>query len=166
MNDCVYLDKETGWCKKHSDWSDAMPVLEYCLESPCCDYRPLKDDNLDDLISRSAAIEALTNAMSMTGYQSRAIDAVRFLPTTEAKTVRHGRWIEDGCYNTCSLCGSSFDRYDDGGYYQDFDNCPKCGQPMDAKDIGVPGKICPATKLPCCDCVPGTPCAKMDGGSK
>lgn len=87
MNDCIFLDKETGWCKKHSDWSDAMPILEYCVESPCGDYRPLKDDNLDDLISRSAAIEALTNAMSMTGYQSRAIDAVRFLPIVEAVPV-------------------------------------------------------------------------------
>lgn len=99
------------------------------------------------------------------GYED-AIDEIEDAPTVEAEPVRHGRWIEDGCYNTCSLCGSSFDRYDDGGYYQDFDYCPKCGQPMDAKDIDVPGKICPATKLPCCDCVPGTPCAKMDGGSK
>lgn len=87
MNDCIYFDKKTGGCKKHSDWSDSMPILAYCLESPCGDYRPLKDDNMDDLISRSAAIEALTDAMCMTGHQSRAIDAVRFLPTVEAVPV-------------------------------------------------------------------------------
>lgn len=49
----------------------------------------------------------------------------------EVEPVRHGWWIEDGGFNTCSLCGNSFDRYDDGGYYQDFDYCPKCGAKMD-----------------------------------
>lgn len=42
---------------------------------------------MDDLISRSAAIEALKEAMCMTGYQSRAIDAVRFLPSVETVEV-------------------------------------------------------------------------------
>lgn len=43
---------------------------------------------MDDLISKSAAIEALKDAMCMTGYQSRAIDAVRFLPTIDAEPGR------------------------------------------------------------------------------
>lgn len=39
MNDCIYRDKENGWCKKMSDWSEPMPVIEYCMESPCPHYR-------------------------------------------------------------------------------------------------------------------------------
>ena len=58
-------------------------------------------------------------------------DLIDKCPTIDAEPVRHGRWIEDGGFNTCSLCGNSFDRYDDGGYYQDFDYCPKCGAKMD-----------------------------------
>ena len=56
------------------------------------------------------------------------------IPIIEAEPVRHGRLVEDCCYNTCSLCGNYFDRYDDGGYYQDFDYCPKCGAKMDLKE--------------------------------
>lgn len=35
---CKHYDAETGWCKLHSDWSEAMPVMEYCLLGPCGDY--------------------------------------------------------------------------------------------------------------------------------
>lgn len=58
-------------------------------------------------------------------------DLINKCPTIDAEPVRHGRWIEDSGFNTCSLCGNYFDRYDDGGYYQDFDYCPKCGAKMD-----------------------------------
>lgn len=42
MNDCIHFDKELGACKKRSDWSEAMPILEPCLEGPCGDYSNLK----------------------------------------------------------------------------------------------------------------------------
>lgn len=115
-------------------------------------------------------------------------------PTIEAEPVRHGRWewiINWGCtaylepiepYDAgwgCSVCGIDLMRYLQSHYpdipsylecaceeMPTLERCPCCGAEMNAKDIDVPGKICPATKLPCCDCVPGTPCAKMDGGSK
>ena len=61
-------------------------------------------------------------------------DLIDKCPTIDAEPVRHGRWIEDSGFNTCSLCGNYFDRYDDGGYYQDFDYCPKCGAKMDLKE--------------------------------
>ena len=41
MKDCKYYCKDyqlEGVCKKHSDWSEAMPVIEYCLLGPCGDY--------------------------------------------------------------------------------------------------------------------------------
>jgi hypothetical protein len=34
-NNCIHYDEENGWCKKFSDWSDAMPNIEYCIEGPC-----------------------------------------------------------------------------------------------------------------------------------
>lgn len=33
--DCLHYDDEFGCCKKLSDWSDPMPVLQPCVESPC-----------------------------------------------------------------------------------------------------------------------------------
>ena len=38
MENCKHYDKENGWCKLHSDWSEAMPVMEFCLLGPCGDY--------------------------------------------------------------------------------------------------------------------------------
>lgn len=35
MTNCKYYDAENGWCKKFSDWHDAMPDIEYCVEGPC-----------------------------------------------------------------------------------------------------------------------------------
>jgi hypothetical protein len=34
-HDCIHYDKDNGWCKKFSDWSNDMPNIEYCLEGPC-----------------------------------------------------------------------------------------------------------------------------------
>ena len=59
---------------------------------------------MDDLISRSAAIEALIDAMCMTGHQSRAIDAVRFLPTIEAEPVVRCRDCRKRRSRECPMC--------------------------------------------------------------
>ena len=32
---CRHYDKENGWCKKLSDWSEPMPVIVYCPKTPC-----------------------------------------------------------------------------------------------------------------------------------
>ena len=37
---CEYYDAELDCCKYLSDWSDAMPVLQPCVESSCKKYRP------------------------------------------------------------------------------------------------------------------------------
>ena len=39
---CEYYDEELDCCKYFSDWSDAMPVLQPCTESPCEKYRPIE----------------------------------------------------------------------------------------------------------------------------
>ena len=36
--DCKYYDTELDCCKKLSDWTDAMPVLEFCVDGPCEHY--------------------------------------------------------------------------------------------------------------------------------
>lgn len=36
--DCKHYDDEFGCCKILSDWSDPMPVLQPCVESPCKYY--------------------------------------------------------------------------------------------------------------------------------
>ena len=52
----------------------------------------------------------------------------------QCEVVRHGYWKDEGGYNVCSLCAADFDKYDDGGYLQDFDYCPKCGAKMDLEE--------------------------------
>jgi hypothetical protein len=39
VTDCVYKDKEEGWCKLRCDWSEPMPYIEYCVEGPCPDEK-------------------------------------------------------------------------------------------------------------------------------
>ena len=41
MAECIHKDIETGWCKLLSDWSDAMPVIEYCVEGACPRFEPI-----------------------------------------------------------------------------------------------------------------------------
>lgn len=43
MESCRYYDATNGWCKKLSDWRDAMPDIEYCIEGPCSYYEPKRN---------------------------------------------------------------------------------------------------------------------------
>lgn len=38
-HDCKYYDKELDCCKRFSDWTQHMPVLQPCVESPCGHYK-------------------------------------------------------------------------------------------------------------------------------
>lgn len=41
MKNCKYYCKDyqlEGMCKKHSDWSEIMPIVQYCPNSLCKDY--------------------------------------------------------------------------------------------------------------------------------
>lgn len=58
-------------------------------------------------------------------------------PTIEAEPVKHGRWVDNGCYNTCSVCENSIHAWNDDGDLQEFAYCPNCGAKMDEeKDNG------------------------------
>lgn len=56
------------------------------------------------------------------------------MPIIEVEPVRHGYWQDGGCYEICSVCGADYDKYDNGGYLQDFAYCPACGAKMDAEE--------------------------------
>ena len=71
MADCIYKDKEEGWCKLHSDWSEPMAYIEYCVEAPCPDkkittnaarIRAMSDEELSvflrEVMCKGAALEA------------------------------------------------------------------------------------------------------------
>lgn len=94
--------------------------------------------NVNDFIFDLDRVKAITNSdskmVSLIEKIQYMINEYEKQHPIDVEPVRHGRWVGDGCYNTCSLCGNYFDRYDDGGYYQDFDYCPKCGAKMDLKE--------------------------------
>lgn len=84
---------------------------------------------MDDLISRQAAIDALTTAVPTTLYD--ALRIVEGLPTIEPKK---GKWIDvmtgewctfDEC--KCSVCGVV--EYFNKGWKK-FSYCPNCGARM------------------------------------
>ena len=64
---------------------------------------------------------------------AKSVDELRKVKVrpVEVEIVRHGRWINSGTYYTCSVCGMDVDKYDDGGYLQDFAGCPGCRAKMD-----------------------------------
>lgn len=39
-NRCANYDKEFECCRILSDWSEAMPALQSCIESPCKYFKP------------------------------------------------------------------------------------------------------------------------------
>ena len=48
------------------------------------------------------------------------------MPTIEAEPVRHGKWVDTGSGQECSVCGEIQYGYDSGRYY-----CSNCGAKME-----------------------------------
>lgn len=46
MSRCKYYDEENGWCKKFTDWSDAMVNVVYCHKGPCEHEEKLRNYDL------------------------------------------------------------------------------------------------------------------------
>ena len=81
-------------------------------------------------IDAEEAENVLINRMAGTGYQSRAVDSIAFVPTADVEDVRHGEWKFNnhacGYYYsgvTCSICGN--------GETSNSPYCRKCGAKMD-----------------------------------
>ena len=53
------------------------------------------------------------------------------MPTIEAEPVKHGRWIDTGSGQECSICKEIQYGYDNGRHY-----CPNCGARMDGDNNG------------------------------
>lgn len=86
---------------------------------------------MKEYIEREAAEEALLLGMVMTGYQSRAIDCVHYLPAADVREVRRGKWEEDTIDGQfwafyCSEC----DAYLPYGLEWKPNFCPNCGTEM------------------------------------
>ena len=86
---------------------------------------------MDDLISRTAAIEAIYNSMRYgEGYKAVCARAIERIPAVDAVPVVHARWIDipdkpEWDQKMCSICGDYFccqNNY-----------CPKCGARMDGE---------------------------------
>lgn len=43
MTECKFYDTEFNCCKLFSDWSQAMPILQPCVEGACSEYKPIKE---------------------------------------------------------------------------------------------------------------------------
>ena len=51
MGVCKYYDKELDCCKKLSDWSDPMPILQPCVKGPCEHYA-IADNEIIEALNR------------------------------------------------------------------------------------------------------------------
>lgn len=56
---------------------------------------------------------------------------LRSLPAADVETVRHGRWIEDGDFVVCPVCGRRWNVFDNDT--DTFDRCPHCGAHIDGE---------------------------------
>lgn len=90
---------------------------------------------MDDLISKSALIEAFDPEHYFDWYTPSIIETINEQPTVDAVPVVHGSW-NIGSKPRCSVCGKSalreYDR-DDWLSYVPSAFCPNCGADMRKK---------------------------------
>ena len=58
-------------------------------------------------------------------------NVIKSTPTADVVEVRHGKWVKNSCYNTCSVCKEYTHAWNDDGDLQEFAYCPNCGAKMD-----------------------------------
>ena len=87
---------------------------------------------MNEFISRNALLDAMPKNDELSSLDVRKV--ICSVSAVDVAPVRHGYWQNGGCYEICSVCGADHDRYDDGGYLQDFAYCPACGAKMDAEE--------------------------------
>lgn len=96
--------------------------------------RLINEDDVLRIVER-VTNEAVEKNQRKYLIQPRIIAEISGLPTIEAEPVKHGRWIDNGIYDSmlsaCSICGYSCGAYS-------FNYCPNCGARM---DLGLNGKV-------------------------
>jgi hypothetical protein len=100
----------------------------------------------DDLISRKALLDKLTNelnwAQSINASEEGlaafriAISYVKAANAVDAEPVRHGKWEKANCsgFIVCSSCKDVFLRSDWFLNGSKWDYCPACGAKMDLEE--------------------------------
>ena len=88
---------------------------------------------MDDLISRKAAIDAVTKAWMDGAYYTETINAIKDLPTIEP--VKHGKWMTTPYTNyddawECSVCGCLWTFIEGTPKDNGANYCPHCGAYM------------------------------------
>jgi hypothetical protein len=78
---------------------------------------------MDDLISRQAAIDALTHKWD--GMVTSVFDVLKELPSAQLERKK-GKWVRDEFGSKCSCCGLYAYR-DKFGEPWESDYCPNCG---------------------------------------
>lgn len=89
---------------------------------------------VDELIRRKEALDALLYAMCGTGHQTRAMNAIRCVPTIAPENLRvQGRWVwaDDG-YLRCSSCHQKAPQFEHQEALESYktEHCPHCGTRM------------------------------------
>ena len=87
---------------------------------------------MNEFISRKALLDAMPKNDELSSLDVRKV--ICGVPAADVILMRHGYWQDGGCYEICSVCGADHDRYDDGGYLQNFAYCPACGAKMDLEE--------------------------------
>lgn len=66
-------------------------------------------------------------------HERDMLDSIRYAPTIAAEPVRHGRWVYDSGFWTCTICMHDEPcRDEDDPDKPRFKRCPDCGAKMDA----------------------------------
>lgn len=85
----------------------------------------------DAAIKRFEELQGNENTLLNSYNADWIVSFIEGQPTADVQEVRHGRWSNFLCYNTCSRCGRYVHEYDDDATIQDFAFCPYCGAKMD-----------------------------------
>ena len=96
--------------------------LELEFEKRYLDYRKRSQREFPGYIQVD---ESLTVAAMI---MESCLDSLREAPAVDVAPVRHGRWIKNGMYWSCSLCGRSFHYRMEPQWWH---GCPNCLAKMD-----------------------------------
>lgn len=93
---------------------------------------------MDEYINRDKALEEFDAWVESTGvlpkgtsYYAEARGCIECVPAVDVEPVRHGRWIEDGDFVVCPVCGRRWNVFDNDT--DTFDRCPHCGAHIDGE---------------------------------
>lgn len=80
-------------------------------------------------IDADECLDTMRDEMAGTGYQSIAMDIIKYAPTADVVEVKRGEWKRKGQDIYCSVCGNE-SAYNPFGASKFSDYCPNCGADM------------------------------------